>query len=141
MSDQNEKSPVKGPFDEPDVHRTMAMEVEGKKLWIPRDTLASFSPVFKTMFYGEFAEAKKDMIPLPGKKAADVEEILKYLIPHPNLKEVKILEDLSNAAMILGFAEEYQIYFLRCRAEKELMEFLENSGEETNDCSKFWISV
>lgn len=101
MENQAEASP----FDELDSCRTLALEVEGKKFWVYRELLAIHSPVFKAMFYGEFAEASKDTIPLPGKKWKEILELLLCLIPTPMIKDI---DDL-NFELILKFSDEYQI--------------------------------
>jgi len=104
-------------FNEPDQCRTTALEVEDRTFWVPRDTLAVYSPVFKALLYGDFVEANKDVIRLPGQKAIDIQELLFCLIPTPRIKAI----DDSNVDMLLGFADQYQIEELRNRAESFLV--------------------
>lgn len=40
-----------------------------------------WSPVFKTMFFGEFRERNEDRILLPGKLVKDIEEMLQCIYP------------------------------------------------------------
>lgn len=40
-----------------------------------------WSPMFKTMFFGEFRERTEDRILLPGKLAKDIEEMLQCIYP------------------------------------------------------------
>jgi len=115
-----------GPFDQADSYRSLALQVENRLFWVPRDTLASYSPVFKAMLYGEFAESHKDTIELPGKKAIDVEEMLLCLIPTPIVKKV----DLSNMEIVLPLADEYQIDDLRDRATAVLVLMTERWDNE-----------
>jgi len=100
-------------FNESDSHRTLALEVEDRKFWVPRDTLAMFSPVFKAMLYGDFVEANKDVIRLPDKKASDILELLLCLMPTPHLKEI----DDKNLELLIGLANEYQIEYMQKRCE------------------------
>lgn len=112
----------KGPFDEEDAHRTLALVVEGQKFFVPRDFLAVHSSVFKTMLYGNFTEANKNTTPLPGKKTSDFEEFLKCLIPCPKIKPIHN----GNLNLILAFADEYMIDDLRDRAEVFLILQMKN---------------
>jgi len=95
-------------FNERDAHRTLALEVEDRKFWVPRDTLAMFSPHFKAM-----VEANQDVIRLPDKKASDILELLLVLMPTPDMKEI----DEKNVDTILELANEYQIEYLKRRCE------------------------
>lgn len=121
------------PFHEPDSHRTLALVVENRKFWVSREILAAYSPVFKNMLYGNFAEARTDTIPLPGKKAKDILEMLLCLIPTPKVKEI----DASNARLMLKFADEYQIEELHKRVEKALI--LKMKGCEKGDQKLLYI--
>jgi len=113
-----------GPFDQADVDRTLALEVDGNKFYVSREILANYSPVFKAMQYGEFAEAKKDSIELRDKKSEDIQELLLCLIPSP---EIKLVDD-QNVDLMLGFADEYQIQDLRSRCVTFLIEKFNKSG-------------
>ncbi len=61
--------------------RNFPLVVEGQKLWVSRDILAEYSPVFEKMFFGDFQEAQIDIeqIPLPEKKLGDVAEFLRAM--------------------------------------------------------------
>lgn len=123
--------PEAGPFDQKDSYRNLALEVEGRQFWIPRDALAMYSPVFRTMLYGEFAEANREVIQL-RKKTEEIEEFLLCMFPTPLVKPI----DDSNADLILGFADEYQIEELRRRCENFLIariEKYENGDEKLLD--------
>jgi len=110
-------APKPGPFDERFSYRSLALVVENRQFYVPRDTLASFSPVFEAMFYGDFAEGRQDQIQLPGKKAKEIEELLRCLIPTPIIKAI----DNANVDLMLEFAEEYQIKDLQSRCETFLI--------------------
>ncbi len=66
-----------------------ALVVEGQKLWVSREALALHSPVFETMFFREFREAREGVeeLKLPDKKLSDVVEFLRVTMP-PKIKLV-----------------------------------------------------
>lgn len=112
-------------FDQKEPHRSFALVVEGQKFWISRDILAAYSPVFQTMLFGDFAEAEKDCVPLPEKKAAEIEELLLCLIPNPTVKAV----DGTNVDSLLRFADEYDIKDLWNRCQEFLISKLAKCGK------------
>ncbi len=54
-------------FDKKSEHTPVALEVEGRKLWINPHHLANQSDYFKSMFFKGFKEADQDVIQLKGK--------------------------------------------------------------------------
>lgn len=114
-------------FNEKSPFRTLGLQVEKKIFWVSREFLAIHSPVFERMLYGEFAESKKEIVPLADKKADDILELLQCIVPHPKLKSI----DDSNIDLILSFAEEYQIDDLRQKADA----FLSNKYGECHEGS------
>lgn len=112
-------------FSEPDSCRTLILEVDGYKFWVPRDALANYSPVFKAMLYGQFDEANRESVPLPDKNADDIHELLLCIVPTPCVKDI----DDSNLEVMLVLADEYQIEDLRRRAENFLKAKFMASGK------------
>ncbi len=103
-------------FNEKSVIYEKAFQVEGRELWVPPQTLACMSEVFKHMFYGEYAEKEKEIVPLPEKKYEEVVEFLRCLIPHPVAKRI----DDDNVLLNLKLADEYQVKSLMIQCEKHL---------------------
>ena len=58
--------------------------VEDKRLFVHKEVLSVWSPVFMTMFTGPFAERELLEIPLPGKKQDDIIELLRCIYPPIN---------------------------------------------------------
>jgi len=63
-------------FSEPLQLSDVVLVVEEQRFHVHRSTLAFWSPVFERMFTSDFKEKSSDEIPLPGKKAGEVKELL-----------------------------------------------------------------
>lgn len=107
--------------------RNTALIVEERKIWISKDILAMFSPVFKNMFFGNFIERNLDHVELPGKRYDDVVEFLNCLLFYPTQKPV----DNENIDIILPLVDEYDVDNLKTRCEPVLKRNIENC--EIND--------
>lgn len=64
------------------------LEVEGRQLYVNKQTLADSSPVFKTMFESDFQEKHMDKISLPEKKYDDFEKFLFYICSPEDLRQI-----------------------------------------------------
>lgn len=53
-------------FNLPDELTSLTLIVEDQKLYVHKEVLATWSPVFKSMFTRDFKEKVKDEIELPG---------------------------------------------------------------------------
>jgi len=115
-------------FSQPDESRPLGLEVEEQVFWVPKDGLCLYSPVFKNMLYGQFAEANRVKVKLPGKRVGDVDELLLCLFPNPVVKKV----DDSNVDLLLDFADEYEIADLTSRCTDFLHKKLDQlrNGDE-----------
>jgi len=114
-------SPKPGPFDESKPYRSLALVVKNRKFYVSRDVLANLSPVFESMLFGNFVEGRQDEVQLPGKKAAEIEEMLLCIIPTPMMTNIKAIDE-ANVDLMLEFADEYQIAYLQHRCEAFLIE-------------------
>ena len=63
----------------------MVFVVEDDKFHVHGQIFGLWSPVFDKMFVGEFREKSKREIPLPGKKANEIKELL--FMSYPSLEE------------------------------------------------------
>ena len=70
-------------FSEPWNFSDAVLVVEDKRFQVHRSILAISSPVFNTMFQSGFKEATSTEIPLPGKKAEKIYELLCMIYPFP----------------------------------------------------------
>lgn len=96
--------------------------VQGSRFHVHRSVLAMWSPVFSRMFTADFREKTANVIPLPGKKANEIEEMLLVIYPTSS-KQI----DESNCWFLLNLAREYMMTNLTEKCECYLMNSLENS--------------
>ena len=75
-------------FSQPWHFSDVVLSAEGTKFHVHRSTLSIWSPVFEKMFTSEFAEKDAKEIALPGKKAAEVEVLLKIMYAHGKAQQV-----------------------------------------------------
>ncbi len=70
-------------FFEKSCGRNFALVVEGRSVWVSREQLADLSEYFRAMFFGGFQESRSgaNEVELPGKKADEVVELLRVIIP------------------------------------------------------------
>ena len=68
-------------FTSPDEMSSVTLIIEGQKLYVHREVLAAWSPVFKSMFVRDFKEKEASEIELPGKKVDDFVELLHCMYP------------------------------------------------------------
>ena len=93
--------------------------VEEERFHVHRSILGMWSEVFTTMFTAKFREKTAKEVPLPGKKSAEIKELL--LVIHPtSTKPI----DHSNFAFLLDLAEEYMMTKLTKKFENYLMDCL-----------------
>ena len=92
-------------FLEPWKLSDVVLVVEDQKFHVHRSFLAVWSPVFEKMFTTEFKEKNKDEIPLPGKKASEIKQLLCML--YPSSEEIQVTEE--NCRFLLELAHEYRI--------------------------------
>ena len=92
-------------FLEPWKLSDVVLVVEDQKFHVHRSFLAVWSPVFEKMFTSEFEEKNNDEIPLPGKKASQIKQLLCML--YPSSEEKQVTEE--NCYFLLELAHEYQI--------------------------------
>ena len=92
-------------FLEPWKLSDVVLVVEDQKFHVHRSILVYWSPVFEKMFTSEFKEKNKDEIPLPGKKASEIKQLL-YML-YPSLEEKQVTK--TNCYFLLELAHEYRI--------------------------------
>lgn len=73
-------------FTHEDDLSSVTIVLEGQKLFVHREVLAAWSPVFKSMFTRDFKEKDMNEIELPGKKVDDFVELLHCI--YPPIKDV-----------------------------------------------------
>lgn len=106
-------------FKEEQPLSDLVLLVEGESLFASRSLLAFASPVFSIMFTSEFKEKDQKEIELPGKKAKDIDELLKFL--HPGMDD-NLEQGHLSAFRLLPIAEEYQLGKLTEKCEDTILE-------------------
>ncbi|ESO12335.1 hypothetical protein HELRODRAFT_158836 [Helobdella robusta] len=102
-------------FTIPDELTSLTLIVECQRLYVHKEVLAAWSPVFKSMFTKNFKEKELNEIELPGKKVDDFIELLHCMYP-----PIKQISD-ANVYQLLPLAEEYQISEVKKRCEDFLL--------------------
>lgn len=102
-------------FASPWLFSDVILVVQGKMFHVHRTTLAMWSPVFEKMFTSEFKEKALCEIPLPGKKASEIKELLLVIYPNKSGKAWKSITN-ENCYFLAKLAHEYQMndIFQRC---------------------------
>ena len=106
-------------FLEPWKLSDVVLVVEDQKFHVHRSFLAVWSPVFEKMFTSEFKEKNNVEIPLPGKKASEIKQLLCML--YPPLEEKQVTKE--NCYFLLELAHEYRIESIveKCQSFMALM--------------------
>ena len=68
-------------FTVKDEMSSVTLIVEGQKLYVHREILAAWSPVFKSMFVRDFKEKNMQEVELPEKKLDNFVELLHCMYP------------------------------------------------------------
>ena len=112
-------------FAEPWKLSDVVLVVEEQRFHVHRSILALWSPVFERMFTSDFKEKNSDEIPLPGKKASEIKELLQMM--YPSLEEKVITSD--NCYFLLDLAREYQIASITRKCEDFLVSAVKTRTE------------
>ncbi|XP_020606667.1 BTB and MATH domain-containing protein 38-like [Orbicella faveolata] len=108
------KSEVASPdFSQPWKLSDLVLVVEEERFHVHKAMLAFWSPVFEKMFTSEFQEKDKNEVPLPGKKASEIEEMLRQI--YPSVTERAITQE--NCYFLVKLAHEYQMAAIVTRCE------------------------
>ena len=94
----------------------VVLVVEGDKFHVHRCILGMWSEVFSTMFTSQFKEKTAEEVPLPGKKSAEIKEMLLVIYP-TSAKPI----DESNNAFLLDLAKEYMMAKITEKCESYLL--------------------
>ena len=112
-------------FARPWLFSDVILVVEGKKFHVHRTTLAMWSPVFEKMFTSEFKEKTVCEIPLPGKKASEIRELLLLIYPNKSGKAWKTVTN-ENCFFLAKLAHEYHMDDILQRCEDVLVSLVAN---------------
>ena len=108
----------------------VVLVVERQKFHVHRYTLAMWSPVFEKMFTSELKEKNSCEIPLPGKKASEIKELLLIIYPTKSGKAWKTVTN-ENCYFLLKLADEYQMEDVRKKCEDVLVNLVSKKPGNT----------
>ena len=103
-------------FSEPWQFSDVVLVVEEQRFHVHRNILGMWSEVFTTMFTSQFKEKTAEEVPLPGKKSAEIKEMLLVIYP-TTAKPI----DRNNYDFLLDLAKEYMMAKLTRKCETFLM--------------------
>ena len=103
-------------FSQPWQFSDVVLVVEEDRFHVHRCILGMWSEVFTTMFTSQFKEKTAEEIPLPGKKSAEIKEMLLVIYP----TSAKPISE-SSYAFLLDLAKEYMMAKLTEKCETYLM--------------------
>ena len=109
-------------FSRPWKSSDLILQVEDREFHVHRAVLMVCSPVFEAMLSSEFKEKSAKKIPLPGKDATEIEQLLQGIYPDEDLWISK-----ENCLFLLKLSTEYQIDRLKTRC-KEYLSYWRRDG-------------
>ena len=112
-------------FTQPWKFSDVVLVVEGQKLHVHRAVLAVCSPVFEKMFTSEFQGNGEKEIPIPGKMASEIIELLQVI--YPSVEE-KLTEE--NCHRLVRLANEYHMAAIVHRCENFIVEMMDKSKKD-----------
>ena len=117
-------------FAQPWLFSDVILVVEDQKFHVHRSTLAMWSPVFEKMFTSEFKEKTLCEIPLPGKKASEIKELLLIIYPTISGKPWKSITS-RNCYFLTKLTHEYQMNAIFQKCEDFLVNLVSNKSGNT----------
>ena len=106
-------------FSQPWQFSDVVLVVEEDRFHVHRCILGMWSEVFTTMFTSQFKEKTAEEIPLPGKKSAEIKEMLLVIYP----TSAKPISE-SSYAFLLDLAKEFMMAKLTEKCDTYLMDRL-----------------
>ena len=107
------ETPEAKPFSRPWKSSDLVLKVADREFHVHRAVLILSSPVFEAMLSSNFKEKTAKKIPLPGKDASELEQMLQGIYPDRDLRISK-----ENCLALLKLSTEYQIDRLKTRCEE-----------------------
>ena len=131
MATQSSKNSAAPPdFSKPWKCSDVVLVVEDQKFHVHRYILAMWSPVFEKMFTSEFKEKNSCEIPLPGKKASEIKELLLIIYLNISGKAWNTVTK-QNCYFLVKLADEYQMEEIFKRCEDVLVKLVSSRPDNT----------
>lgn len=103
------------PFSRPWKSSDLILKVADREFHVHRAVLILCSPVFEASLSSNFEEKSVKEIPLPGKEATEIEQMLQSIYPDQDLQISK-----ENCLALLKLSTEYQIDRLKKHAARNI---------------------
>ena len=116
-------------FSQPWKLSDVVLVVEEERFHVHKAMLAFWSPVFEKMFTSEFQEKDRNEVPLPGKKASEMRELLLLIYPDPSVTGRAITEE--NCYYLVKLAHEYQMEPIVTRCENFMATKVREKAKES----------
>ena len=126
---ENVKSSRFAGLSQPLQFSNVVLVVEKDRFNVHRCILGMRSEVFTTMFTAQFKEKTAEEVPLPGKKSAEIREMLLVIYP---TSAKPIVE--SNYTFLLDLAKEYMMAKITEKCESDLVGRLGSAESYTGAC-------
>jgi len=130
MATSSENTAAPPDFSKPWKCSDVVLVVEDQKFHVHRYTLAMWSPVFEKTFTSEVKEKNSFEIPLPGKKASEIKELLLIIYPTKSGKAWKTVTN-ENCYFLVKLADEYQMADISETCEDVLVELVSHKPGNT----------
>ena len=117
-------------FSKPWKCSDVVLVVEDQKFHVHRYTLAMWSPVFEKTFTSQFKEGNSFEIPLPGKKASEIEELLLIIYLNISGKAWNTVTN-ENCYFLVKLSDEYQMEEIFKRCEDVLVKLVSSKPDNT----------
>jgi len=130
MATSSQNSATPPDFSEPWKCSDVVLVVEDQKFHVHRYTLAMWSPVFEKMFTSQFKEKNACEIPLPGKKASEIKELLLIIYPTKSGRAWKTVTN-ENCYFLVKLADEYQMEDITKTCEDVLVKLVSSKSGNT----------
>lgn len=101
--------------------------MEEERFRVHKTMLANWSPVFEKMFTSQFQEMSKNEIPLPGKKASEMRELLLLMYPSATGKAIT----KESCYFLMKLAHEYQMAVIVARCDHFMAQMLRIKAKES----------
>ncbi|GMT03037.1 hypothetical protein PENTCL1PPCAC_25211, partial [Pristionchus entomophagus] len=104
----------------------VALVIDGEKIYVNKGILAVYSPVLKTMFFGDFAEKNKMEIEMKDIVREEFVELLHVIYPsckkitNDSMKYLLKLGDRFDIAYVLDRVEDFLIYWAEMEKKEKL---------------------
>ena len=117
-------------FSKPWKGSDVVLVVEDQKFHVQRYTLSVWSPVFEKMFTSQFKERNSFEIPLSGKKASEIKELLLIIYLNISGKAWSTVTN-ENCYFLVKLADEYQMEEIFKRCEDVLVKLVSSRPDNT----------